>query len=233
MENEIQPVPEEPKTLNKYKKSLRDLFQLIKVQPKYKLGLIFLIVIFLCVGLFIASLKILGSNQQIDKIKSSNEGATDTQVIVTGQPTLTPMSVIYTPIPTLSQAISKNPTLTKTPAAPAATNTPTPVPASWSLGMDQAISRCIPVTEGSGACDAGKFSVNADSGVSYVVYNLSNGSCAKFDLPAGMVSIYSSYPDPHKLDVGPVTTSFSCTFNFYTTEGHNYLKSQGKTPSSL
>ncbi|HVT01298.1 MAG TPA: hypothetical protein VHE53_03655 [Patescibacteria group bacterium] len=118
-----------------------------------------------------------------------------------------------------------SPTLSPTPTLIPFTPTPTP---DLTITIGEITSRCITLSAGDSACGEGNFKSASESGVNYVVYNIGNGGCGRFDLPVGVVAYDGGYL--HYLAFGPRKTIFDCTLNFYTTAGYNYLKSLGKLP---
>lgn len=146
----------------------------------------------------------------------------------TRTPTPTPSR---TPTPTRTPTPSRTPTSPPLPIStpfPTKTPTPTPIPG---LTIEQMLPLCITISGSEAACNVDLFTTAYDSGVYYVNYVQRQGPCGKFDLQSGMVAIYDSYTEDH-VDFGPKTTNWACPISFYTTEGYNYLKSQGKTPKA-
>lgn len=193
-----------------------------------------LIVLVLIVAMIFSFFKdyVASSNSQVEKEVSQSESTQD-------EP-----ETALSPSVTASQnstTLIKNPTSTHAPSIPTSTptNAPTNSPAPTNtpslpagLSVDQVIPLCIGGYTDS--CDNGWFSGSSDSGVNYVIFHRTNGTCAKFNLSDNMVAIYTfSAFTKDTVDSGPKETKWTCDSNFYTKEGYNYLKSQGKTPNGL
>ncbi|HVZ67813.1 MAG TPA: hypothetical protein VG917_06170 [Patescibacteria group bacterium] len=129
------------------------------------------------------------------------------------------------PTPSATSTPIPSPTLSPTP-----TQIPTPTPDLVST-PGEIIAGCMPLDPG--ACDPSLFGSVTTDGVTYATYNRVNGGCAKFNLPAGIVDIYSGTYDFDTINTGPTTTNWSCDGKYYTTAGYNYLKSKGETPNGL
>lgn len=70
------------------------------------------------------------------------------------------------------------------------------------------------------ACADLNFREVKDNGTNTVIYEINNGTCGEFSLPANMVAVWiSTSPEWEKLEVGPVTKSL-CSTRFYSMGGY-------------